>query len=150
LRFLHQERVERRGHHNGFPDASNETILTNSLRDLLTDREHEVEAGNREPIRACCALGRTSGRVSKTVEKTTFPDDYRQHRALRKLTLSEQEASELIGITDYIHLYHGNAALLTESLEVIQKTSAVILSALEAPAVEATDEPEPAELAEAS
>ena len=31
---------------------------------------------------------------------------------------------------DYIHLYHGNAALLTESLEVIQKTSAVILSAL--------------------
>jgi hypothetical protein len=32
---------------------------------------------------------------------------------------------------DYIHLYHGNAALLAESLEVIQKTSAVILSALE-------------------
>jgi hypothetical protein len=31
---------------------------------------------------------------------------------------------------DYIHLYHGNAALLTESLEVIQRTSAVILSAL--------------------
>ena len=27
---------------------------------------------------------------------------------------------------DYIHLYHGNAALLTESLEVIQKASAVI------------------------
>jgi hypothetical protein len=32
---------------------------------------------------------------------------------------------------DYIHLYHGNAALLTESLEVIQKAAAVILSALE-------------------
>ena len=32
---------------------------------------------------------------------------------------------------DYIHLYHGNASLLAESLEVIQKTSAVILSALE-------------------
>jgi antirestriction protein ArdC len=32
---------------------------------------------------------------------------------------------------DYIHLYHGNAALLNESLELIQKTSAVILSALE-------------------
>jgi hypothetical protein len=32
---------------------------------------------------------------------------------------------------DYIHLYHGDAALLTESLEVIQKTSAVILSALD-------------------
>jgi antirestriction protein ArdC len=34
---------------------------------------------------------------------------------------------------DYIHLYHGNAALLAESLEVIQKTSAVILSALQTP-----------------
>ena len=45
---------------------------------------------------------------------------------------------------DYIHLYHGNAALLTESLEVIQKTAAVILSALETPAVEEpTAEPEP-------
>jgi antirestriction protein ArdC len=50
---------------------------------------------------------------------------------------------------DYIHLYHGNAALLAESLEVIQKTSAVILSALENPAVETTTEAEP-ELAQAS
>ena len=50
---------------------------------------------------------------------------------------------------DYIHLYHGNAALLTESLEVIQKTSAVILSALESPTAEAAEEPEP-ELAQAS
>jgi hypothetical protein len=32
---------------------------------------------------------------------------------------------------DYIHLYQGNASLLIESLEVIQKTSAVILSALQ-------------------
>ena len=32
---------------------------------------------------------------------------------------------------DYIQLYHGNAALLAESLEVIQRTSAVILAALE-------------------
>ena len=36
---------------------------------------------------------------------------------------------------DYIHLYHGNAALLAESLEVIQRTSALILSAIETPAV---------------
>ena len=36
---------------------------------------------------------------------------------------------------DYIHLYHGNAALLTESLEVIQETSAVILSAIETAAI---------------
>ena len=33
----------------------------------------------------------------------------------------------------YIHLYHGNASLLAESLEVIQQTSAVILAALEPP-----------------
>jgi hypothetical protein len=32
---------------------------------------------------------------------------------------------------DYIQLYHGNASLLAESLEVIQKTSAIILAALE-------------------
>jgi hypothetical protein len=34
---------------------------------------------------------------------------------------------------DYIHLYHGNASLLAESLEVIQQTSAVVLAALEPP-----------------
>jgi hypothetical protein len=49
---------------------------------------------------------------------------------------------------DYIHLYHGNAALLTESLEVIQKTSAVILSALESNANAAPSDA--AQLAEAS
>jgi antirestriction protein ArdC len=48
---------------------------------------------------------------------------------------------------DYIHLYHGNAALLAESLEVIQKTSALILSALETTAEADTTE---AELAQAS
>ena len=37
---------------------------------------------------------------------------------------------------DYIQLYHGNASLLAESLEVIQKTSAVILAALESSATE--------------
>lgn len=36
---------------------------------------------------------------------------------------------------DYIHLYHGNASLLAESLEVIQQTSAVILAALESSVV---------------
>ncbi|MDW5266668.1 MULTISPECIES: ArdC-like ssDNA-binding domain-containing protein [Acidobacteriaceae] len=52
---------------------------------------------------------------------------------------------------DYIHLYHGNAALLTESLEVIQKTAAVILSALETPAAEEAPEAETEpELAQAS
>ena len=39
--------------------------------------------------------------------------------------------------SDYIQMYAGNAALLTESLEVIQRTSAVILGAL---AVEESEE----------
>jgi hypothetical protein len=43
---------------------------------------------------------------------------------------------------DYIHLYHGNASLLAESLEVIQRTSGVILAALEPPAKEAAEEAE--------
>jgi len=34
---------------------------------------------------------------------------------------------------DYIQLYHGNASLLAESLEVIQRTAAIILAALEPP-----------------
>ncbi len=34
---------------------------------------------------------------------------------------------------DYIVLYHGNASLLAESLEVIQQTASVILAALEPP-----------------
>ncbi len=38
---------------------------------------------------------------------------------------------------DYIQLYHGNAALLAESLEGIQRTSALILAAIEPPAAEA-------------
>jgi len=42
---------------------------------------------------------------------------------------------------DYIQLYHGNASLLAESLEVIQQTASIILAALEPPiADEATDE----------
>ena len=54
---------------------------------------------------------------------------------------------------DYIHLYHGNAALLAESLEVIQKTAAVILSALQTDSKEEEAEPEiesAVELAKAS
>jgi hypothetical protein len=70
------------------------------------------------------------------------------HRAERRIvttkTVRETEAEAIafvVGTTigldsgrnsaDYIALYHGNAALLAESLEVIQKTSALILSALE-------------------
>lgn len=47
---------------------------------------------------------------------------------------------------DYIQLYQGNASLLAESLEVIQQTASVILSALEPP-IEAEDN-EPATAAQ--
>ena len=39
--------------------------------------------------------------------------------------------------SDYIQLYHGNSALLQESLEVVQRTAAVILGAI---APEVTEE----------
>ena len=47
---------------------------------------------------------------------------------------------------DYISLYHGNASLLAESLEVIQQASAVILAALQPPTEEQAAMPD-AELA---
>jgi antirestriction protein ArdC len=48
---------------------------------------------------------------------------------------------------DYIHLYHGNASLLAESLEVIQHASAVILAALEPSAAETMADAELAKVA---
>ncbi len=48
---------------------------------------------------------------------------------------------------DYIQLYHGNASLLAESLEVVQQTSAVILAALQPPTEEQAAMPD-AELAQ--
>ena len=48
---------------------------------------------------------------------------------------------------DYIHLYHGNASLLAESLEVIQQTSAVILAALQPSATETMPDAELAKVA---
>ena len=50
---------------------------------------------------------------------------------------------------DYIQLYHGNASLLAESLEVIQQTSAVILAALNPPPMGETAEPAISEVANA-
>ena len=83
------------------------------------------------------------------------------HKAERRTattkTVRETEAeaiafvvSQTIGLdagrasADYIQLYHGNAALLTESLEVIQRTAALILSAIETPQAEAEQQPEAA------
>jgi hypothetical protein len=55
---------------------------------------------------------------------------------------------------DYINLYHGNASLLAESLEVVQQTANVILAALEPPIEDSAAKPQAteadAELAEAA
>ena len=49
---------------------------------------------------------------------------------------------------DYIQLYHGNASLLGESLEVVKQTADIILAALEPPAAtESVTTEEPAEMA---
>ena len=48
---------------------------------------------------------------------------------------------------DYIQLYHGNASLLAESLEVVQQTSAVILAALEPSRTETMPDAELAQVA---
>ncbi len=66
-----------------------------------------------------------------------------ERRTATTKTVRETEAeaiafvvSKAIGLTtstasaDYISLYHGNAALLTESLEAVQQTSSVILAAI--------------------
>ena len=73
-----------------------------------------------------------------------------ERRTATTKTVRETEAeaiafvvSQTIGLdagkssADYIHLYNGNAALLAESLEVIQRTSALILSAIETPSAAA-------------
>jgi hypothetical protein len=67
-----------------------------------------------------------------------------ERRTATTKTIRETEAeaiafvvSKAVGLetgtasADYIQLYHGNASLLAESLEVVQKASAVILAALE-------------------
>ena len=48
---------------------------------------------------------------------------------------------------NYIQLYHSNASLLAESLEVIQQTASIILAALEPPIVDEIANEELAEVA---
>jgi len=74
-----------------------------------------------------------------------------ERRTLTTKTVRETEAEAVafvvcnaIGLetgtasSDYIQLYHGNATLLQESLEVVQRTSAVILGAISPEVAEAT------------
>jgi hypothetical protein len=85
---------------------------------------------------------------------------FAERRIVTTKTVRETEAEAIafvVGTTiglnsgknsaDYIGLYHGNAALLAESLEIIQRTSAVILSALETPAAETAAQQDGTDLA---
>jgi hypothetical protein len=81
-----------------------------------------------------------------------------ERRTTTTKTVRETEAeavafvvSKAIGLNpnssaSYIQLYHGNAELLMESLEVVQQTSAVILAAIEMeePVPPETQEPQTA------
>lgn len=58
-----------------------------------------------------------------------------------KVPQESRRTSKVVPSEPVIQLYHGNASLLAESLEVIQQTASVILAALEPPiADEATDD----------
>jgi len=74
-----------------------------------------------------------------------------ERRSITTKTIRETEAEatafvvcQAIGLAtgtasqDYIQLYHGDAKLLLESLEVVQRTAAVILGAISPEAAEAT------------
>jgi hypothetical protein len=116
----------------------------------------------------CCIilLRKLSEKISTLVHEIAHEMLHKaDRRTATTKTVREKEAeaiafvvSQTIGLdagrasADYIHLYHGNAALLAESLEVIQRTSALILSAIETPAAtaeQAEADSEPA-LAQAS
>jgi hypothetical protein len=77
-----------------------------------------------------------------------------ERRTMTTATVRETEAEavafivgQAIGLemgrasSDYIQMYAGNAALLAESLEVVQRTSAVILGAIAVKASVAQDTP---------
>jgi hypothetical protein len=126
------------------------------LRDFLTERGIELEFNER----IAPALGVSyGGKIAllpgqpKAQEFVTLVHETAHellHQADRatfttpKVRETEAEAvafvvGQAIGLemgtssSDYIQMYSGNAALLAESLEVIQRTSTVILAALQPP-----------------
>jgi antirestriction protein ArdC len=103
------------------------------------------------------ALGMAGGTTIRILPGQTQPEEFStlvhelahlmlkhgERRTATTKTIRETEAEAVafvvgkgIGLTtstasaDYINLYHGNAALLMESLEAVQQTAAVILAAL--------------------
>ena len=83
------------------------------------------------PLSMNCARDVAQGRAPHRHHQNSAGDGGRGHRLCGRQgrrTGDRDSAS-----ADYIQLYHGNASLLAESLEVIQQTSGVILAALEPP-----------------
>ena len=118
------------------------------------------------------ALGMAAGTTIRILPGQTQPEEFStlvhelahlmlkhgERRTATTKTVRETEAEAIafvvgksIGLTtstasaDYIGLYHGNAALLTESLELVQQTAAVILAALKAEEVVSQEVPETGE-----
>ena len=135
----------------------------NSLREYVTAQGIALEYDERIAPAQGMALNTPSASfpASEAEEFTTLVHELAhlmlQHAARRTAItkmVRETEAEAVafvvgksVGLNieasaDYINLYHGNAALLTESLEQVQSTAAVILAALKAEEVvwqEATD-----------
>lgn len=118
------------------------------------------------------ALGMAAGTTIRILPGQTQPEEFStlvhelahlmlkhgERRTATTKTVRETEAEAIafvvgksIGLTtstasaDYIGLYHGNAALLTESLELVQQTAAVILAALKAEEPVSQEVPDTAE-----
>jgi antirestriction protein ArdC len=118
------------------------------------------------------ALGTAAGTTIRILPGQTQPEEFStlvhelahlmlkhgERRTATTKTVRETEAEAIafvvgksIGLTtstasaDYIGLYHGNAALLMESLELVQQTAAVILAALKAEEVVSQEVPETGE-----
>jgi hypothetical protein len=118
------------------------------------------------------ALGMAAGTTIRILPGQTQPEEFStlvhelahlmlkhgERRTATTKTVRETEAEAIafvvgksIGLTtstasaDYIGLYHGNAALLTESLELVQQSAAIILAALKAEEVVSQEVPETGE-----
>jgi hypothetical protein len=90
--------------------------------------------------RRCVLVSLIAGGDEKAIHRWHADHRSRRWPRLRRLCWAQHNA-------DYIQLYHGNASLLIESLEVIQQASAVILAALQPPTEEQAEMPD-AELAQ--
>jgi hypothetical protein len=123
------------------------------LREYVTAQGIALEYDER----IAPALGMAGGTTIRILPRQTQPEEFStlvhelahlmlkhgERRTATTKTVRETEAEAIafvvgksVGLTtstasaDYIGLYHGNAALLTESLELVQQNAAIILGAI--------------------